>query len=86
MVSLRRLTAAVASLLYVANPVAALQPITAVGSKFFNEDGSQFYIKGRHNGSSRSVVQDTDCSQVWPISFFPRILSSIPTNVNWMRS
>lgn len=26
--------------------VVALDPVSAVGSKFFNKDGSQFFIKG----------------------------------------
>lgn len=37
------LLAAVAA---VAASVAALDPVEAYGSKFFNKDGSQFFIKG----------------------------------------
>ena len=35
-----------ASLLYGLRAVSALSKIQAVGSKFFTEDGNQFYIKG----------------------------------------
>ena len=39
-------TFAIASLLSGLGAVSALSKIQAVGSKFFTEDGDQFYIKG----------------------------------------
>ena len=39
-------TFAIASLLCGLGAVSALSKIQAVGSKFFTEDGNQFYIKG----------------------------------------
>lgn len=36
--------------------ISAIDPVEVVGSKFFNKDGSQFYLKGNHHPSCHSEL------------------------------
>lgn len=41
-----------------ATTVGAIQPISAVGSKFFYENGTQYYVKGMQDNHSHALPQD----------------------------
>lgn len=43
-----RWLSAAAALAGFASWVSALKPVEVYGNKFFNDDGSQFFIKGKH--------------------------------------
>lgn len=38
--------------------ISAIDPIEVVGSKFFNKDGSQFFLKGKHRPSCHLELGD----------------------------
>lgn len=66
----------------IASFVAAIDPVEVSGNKFFNKDGSQFFIKGTCTANSEGFVLDlTDFLQASHISCDLLIRSLIPTSV-----
>lgn len=67
--------------------VFAISPITAVGSKFFTEDGKQFFLKGEYSShllQSFIAVIDNPFFQGLLISSFPKTLWSTRNSVRGM--
>lgn len=83
-----RWSALAAGLVGFSRSVAALEPIEAVGNKFFNKNGSQFFIKGICFLIGFRVAYFApsypfaNMKQVSPTNSFPRTLSLTPPNAN----
>lgn len=68
-------------LLGLASLARALDPVEVKGNKFFNKDGSQFFIKGKIPSTSEIHASTNRLSsKVLLINFVPRILLSTQTS------
>jgi len=77
----RALTALVLCTALAVETVTAISKISAVGSKFFKDDGSQFYIKGDSHPTFYGIA--IDLLQALHINLHPMILSSTQINAKW---
>lgn len=77
----RALTTLVLCTALAVETVTAISKISAVGSKFFKDDGSQFYIKGQSH--STFMEPRLIFLQALHINSHPMILLSTQINAKW---